>query len=149
MKLWDKLLPHTLFTLNLLRVSCLNPALSTYSQTHGAFGFNKAPIAPPPVRLISWRTKNPTIWGLGHRTPSLTSTHAPRCIITNIIMSGHGRRQLNELLIPPHGIQRPLTCPSPPQLTAQLQPPATSTRYYVTDTPSTLYLLVILTRDRH
>ena len=44
--LWCRLLPHCLLTLNLLRPSRINPKLSAYSQLHGAFDFNRTPLAP-------------------------------------------------------------------------------------------------------
>ena len=39
--LWDKLLPQAIMTLNLLRMSRINPQLSTYAQLWGAFNYNK------------------------------------------------------------------------------------------------------------
>ena len=45
--LWCRLISHCLLTLNLLRPSRINPKLSAYFQLHGAFDFNRTPLAPP------------------------------------------------------------------------------------------------------
>jgi hypothetical protein len=45
-KLWDKLLPQTVLTLNLLRQSRFAPTVSTYQYVHGNFDYNKMPLAP-------------------------------------------------------------------------------------------------------
>jgi hypothetical protein len=50
--LWDRLLPQALLTLNLLRGSRINPNLSAYAQLHGAFDFNRTPIAPPGIKVM-------------------------------------------------------------------------------------------------
>jgi hypothetical protein len=53
LKLWDKLLPQTTLTLNLLRKSIINPRMSDYAQLNGRFDFNRAPLAPPGTRVIA------------------------------------------------------------------------------------------------
>ncbi|KAI2502115.1 hypothetical protein MHU86_12345 [Fragilaria crotonensis] len=50
--LWDKLLPQAELTLNLLRGSRINPRLSAHAQLHGAFDFNRTPLAPPGIRVL-------------------------------------------------------------------------------------------------
>ena len=50
--LWCMLLPHCLLTLNLLRLSQINPKLSAYANLHGAFDFNRTPLAPPGTKII-------------------------------------------------------------------------------------------------
>jgi hypothetical protein len=52
LSLWDKLLPHALMSLNMLRGSRINPKLSAYAQLHGAFDFNATPLAPPGIRVL-------------------------------------------------------------------------------------------------
>jgi hypothetical protein len=47
LRLWDRLIPHIIITLNLLRQSRVNPKLSAYAQLNGPFDFNRTPIAPP------------------------------------------------------------------------------------------------------
>ena len=44
--LWDKLLPQTEITLNLLRQSNATPTVSTYAHLNGPFDYNKMPLAP-------------------------------------------------------------------------------------------------------
>jgi hypothetical protein len=45
--LWDRLVPHAIITLNLLRQSGVNPKVSAYDQLNGPFDFHPTPIAPP------------------------------------------------------------------------------------------------------
>ena len=44
--LWDKLLPQTEITLNLLRQSNATPTVSAYAHLNGPFDYNKMPLAP-------------------------------------------------------------------------------------------------------
>ncbi len=46
MRLWDRLLPHAILTLNLLRQSNAVPTVSAYQYVHGNFDYNKMPLAP-------------------------------------------------------------------------------------------------------
>jgi hypothetical protein len=46
MQLWDKFLPQTTLTLNLLRQSNVAPTVSAYQYIHGSFDYNKTPLAP-------------------------------------------------------------------------------------------------------
>jgi hypothetical protein len=50
--LWDRLVPQSIITLNLLRGSRINPKLSAYAQIHGTFNFNRTPLAPPGIRVL-------------------------------------------------------------------------------------------------
>ena len=50
--MWDKLLPQAIMTLNLLRMSRINPQLSTYAQLWGSFNYNKTPITPMGTKLL-------------------------------------------------------------------------------------------------
>ena len=52
LQLWDKLIPQANITLNLLRRSRINPALSAHAQIFGAFDFNKTPLAPPGTSVL-------------------------------------------------------------------------------------------------
>ena len=72
--LWCRLLPHCLLTLNLLRPSRINKKLSAYAQLHGAFDFNRTPLAPPGTKIIihnkpairgSWATQVYEGWYIG------------------------------------------------------------------------------------
>ncbi len=45
MNLWDRFLPQTALTLNLLRQSNIAPTVSVYQYIHGAFDYNKMPLA--------------------------------------------------------------------------------------------------------
>lgn len=74
LNLWDYLLPQAEITLNLLRPSRINPKLSAYAQLHGAFDFNKTPLAPPGTRVLvhvkpnkrtTWAPHGETGWYIG------------------------------------------------------------------------------------
>jgi hypothetical protein len=52
LKLWDKLVPQAVLTLNLLRQSRINPKQSAHSQIHGPYDFNRTPIAPMGYRVL-------------------------------------------------------------------------------------------------
>ena len=49
---WDRLLPQTVMTLNMVRPSRLNPKLLAYNQLWGLFNFDKTPLAPPGCKVI-------------------------------------------------------------------------------------------------
>jgi hypothetical protein len=72
--LWDELIPQAVLTLNLLRTSRMNPALSAHAQLHGLFDFNRTPLAPPGTRAVifedpdtreSWGPHGKLAWYLG------------------------------------------------------------------------------------
>ena len=46
MNLWDRLLPQTVLTLNLLYQSNIAPTVSAYQYVNGPFNYNKMPLAP-------------------------------------------------------------------------------------------------------
>eukprot|EP00804_Cyclotella_cryptica_P017378 CCRYP_020245-RA/>CCRYP_020245-RA protein AED:0.38 eAED:0.38 QI:0/-1/0/1/-1/1/1/0/351 len=46
LELWDKLLPQTEITLNLLRQSNATPTVSAYAHLNGPFDYNRMPLAP-------------------------------------------------------------------------------------------------------
>ena len=46
MGLWDKLLPQTILTLNLLQQPNVAPTVLAYQYVHGSFDYNKTPLAP-------------------------------------------------------------------------------------------------------
>jgi hypothetical protein len=68
LNLWDKLLPQCLLTLNLLRRSRINPQLSAQAHMHGAFDFNRTPLAPPGTKVLI------------HEKPDTRGTWAPHAV---------------------------------------------------------------------
>ena len=52
MKLWDKLLPQTLITLNLLRISRINPYIITYVHLYDTIYFNQISNASPYTNIV-------------------------------------------------------------------------------------------------
>jgi hypothetical protein len=65
MHLWDRILPQTVITLNMLITSRINPKLSAATHIFGQYDFNRAPLAPPGTRIIA------------HETPGKRRTWAP------------------------------------------------------------------------
>jgi hypothetical protein len=51
--LWDRLLPQTEITLNLLRTSRLHPQLSATVQFRGLVDYNKTAFSPPGCKIIA------------------------------------------------------------------------------------------------
>jgi hypothetical protein len=51
--LWDRLLPQSEITLNLLRTSRLYPHLSAAAHFHGLVDYNKTVFAPPGCKIIA------------------------------------------------------------------------------------------------
>ena len=65
----DRLLFKLLITLNLLRKSRVNTALSAYAYLFGPYDFNKSPMTPPGTRVIVHeKPSNRTPW-VHHGTP--------------------------------------------------------------------------------
>ena len=63
LNLWDKLIPQAILTLNLLRASRINPNLSAYAQLHGNFNYNRTPLAPPGIKVLTYiRPENRKSW---------------------------------------------------------------------------------------
>ena len=50
---WDRLLPQTTLTLNLLRSSRVHPSLSAHASLFGQFDFNRTPLAPMGTQIIA------------------------------------------------------------------------------------------------
>jgi hypothetical protein len=65
MHLWDRLLPQAVITLNMLRISRINPKLSASTHILRQYDFNRAPMVPPGIRIIA------------HETPNRRSTWTP------------------------------------------------------------------------
>jgi hypothetical protein len=65
MHLWDRILPHAVITLNMLRSSRIIPKLSIATHIFGQCDFNRAPMAPPGTMIIA------------HETPGKRKTWAP------------------------------------------------------------------------
>jgi hypothetical protein len=58
MHLLDRLLTQAVITLNMLRISRINPKLSASTQIDGQYDYNRAPMAPPGTRIIAHETPN-------------------------------------------------------------------------------------------
>ena len=50
--LWDKLLEQAILSLNLLRGSRVNPAISAWVDLFGVYDFNATPIQPPGINVL-------------------------------------------------------------------------------------------------
>jgi hypothetical protein len=63
MHLWDRLLPHSEITLNLLRTSRLHPQLSATAHYHGLVDYNKTYFAPPECKITAHeKPRNRQTW---------------------------------------------------------------------------------------
>jgi hypothetical protein len=56
MHLWCRLIEQATTTLNLLRPSRINHRLSAQAQLHGAFDYNRTPLAPPGSKVLIHET---------------------------------------------------------------------------------------------
>ena len=50
---WDRLLPQTILTLNLLCSSRIYPSLSAHASLFGNFDFNQTPLAPLGTKIVA------------------------------------------------------------------------------------------------
>ena len=73
MPLWDRLLPQTVMTLNMLRQARTNPAVSAYEYVNGKLDYNRMPLAPmgcaaqvhvSPNRRLTWAEHSLDGWYL-------------------------------------------------------------------------------------
>ena len=63
--LWDKLIPQGLLILNLMRPSHACPQISAYAHVHGAFDYNRTPLAPPGIKVLAHlRPEDRPSWSL-------------------------------------------------------------------------------------
>ena len=51
---WNHLLEHTELTLNLMRGSRVNPAMSAWAAVHGPLTFDQHPIAPAKTKIVAY-----------------------------------------------------------------------------------------------
>jgi len=54
MHLWDRLIPQSVITLNLLRASRRDPTISAYTALNGPFNYDATPLAPPGCKVIAF-----------------------------------------------------------------------------------------------
>ena len=53
LKAWDELIPQSEMTLNMMRSSRINPAISAYQQLNGKYDYASHPLAPPGIRVVA------------------------------------------------------------------------------------------------
>jgi hypothetical protein len=58
MHMWDRLLSQAVITLNMLRISRINPKLSASTHIDGQYYYKRAPMTPPDTRTIAHETPN-------------------------------------------------------------------------------------------
>ena len=82
---WDRLIPQTNITINLLRNARVNPKLSAYSYIYGEFNFRATPLAPPGTKVVAhispdkrgtWELNGEMGWYVG---PSLQHYRCVKC----------------------------------------------------------------------
>jgi hypothetical protein len=107
--LWDRLLPQTEITLNLLRTSRLHPHLSATAHFHGFVDYNKTAFAPPGCKTIAHEKpgKRRTWAPHGQHGYSLgPSMHHYRC--QNVYISATASERIVDALeFFPHNYQMP------------------------------------------
>ena len=54
MHLWDRLIPQSVITLNMLRASRRDPTISAYTALNGPFNYDATPLAPPGCKVIAF-----------------------------------------------------------------------------------------------
>ena len=89
---WDRLIPQSVLTLNLIRSSRTNPSLSSHAAINGNFDFNATPLAPPGTKVLvheaasnrpSFSTHAVDNWYIGplpQPLPLLPLLHPHQCI---------------------------------------------------------------------
>ena len=122
---WDCLLDQAELTLNLLRNSRINPALSAWAYLFGNFNFNKSPLLPPGTKVVlhskptqrkSWAFHGEQGWYIGPAVQHyrclrvyIPKTHAERITdtvqiipkvipIPNATLESHLTRTADDLL---------------------------------------------------
>jgi hypothetical protein len=89
-RLWDKLLPQAVITLNLMRASQTDPTKSAYKVVFGPFDHNQTPPTPPGCKVLihekpsqrrSWDLHRAKGWYLG---PALEHYHCHCCYVINM-----------------------------------------------------------------
>jgi hypothetical protein len=66
MHMWDILLPQAVVTLNILRISRINPKLSASTHMYGQYDYNRWTMAPPVKRSIAQELPNRRITWAPH-----------------------------------------------------------------------------------
>jgi hypothetical protein len=110
-RLWSKVVPQAVLTLNLLRSSRLNPRLSAYEHLEGTFDLNRIPFAPLGTTVIlhekpnqrrNWAPHGLEGWYVG---PALEHY---QCYRTYVIKTGKTRIS-DTVAFPPKVVPLPLT----------------------------------------
>jgi hypothetical protein len=84
---WDRLIPQTTITLNLLRSSRIHPSLSAHASLFGNFDFNRTPMAPPGTKIVAHENSETRTSFAQHGTlgwyigPSMKHYRCWRCYI--------------------------------------------------------------------
>ena len=86
-KEWDRFLPQSVITLNLLRNCRFNPKLSAHTALHRVFDYNKTPLAPLGTKVVihektdkrkTWSTHGTDGWYIG---PALEHYRCVDCYV--------------------------------------------------------------------
>ena len=106
---WDRLIPGSILTLNLLRSSRVNPNLSAWAYICGELNFNATPLAPHGTKVVyytklnhrpSWDPNGEEGYYIG---PSLEHYRCVKCYFTKTRME----RDTDTVLFFPHKIPFP------------------------------------------
>jgi hypothetical protein len=124
LQLWDRLTPQVSDTLNLMRASRINPAISAYEALYGPYDWNRYPLAPLGCKAVvyedgesrgSWAARGIDGWYLGpskdhyrcslyyipetraYRISGSTELFPQHCQIPNLTPTQHFRALTDEL----------------------------------------------------
>lgn len=94
MAAWDELVPQAELTLNLMRASRLNPAISAWAHLNGRFDFMRTPLAPAGTKVLAFETPRKRATWDAHGTPGFYVGPALlhyRCYLVYIIKTARTR----------------------------------------------------------
>jgi len=79
---WEHLIPQAELTVNLLRASSFTPNVSAWQALHGAYIFDRTPIAPPGMKILCFEPPDQRATWAPHGTPGYyvgPALHHHRC----------------------------------------------------------------------
>ena len=124
LQLWDRLTPQVRDTLNLMRASRINPAISAYEALNGPYDWSRYPLAPLGCKAIvykdgdtrgSWASRGIDGWYLGpskdhyrcalyyipetraYRISGSTELFPQHCQLPNLTADQHFRKLTDKL----------------------------------------------------
>ena len=111
--LWDRLIPQSVMTLNMLRPSRRNQNISAYTALNGMFNFDATPLAPPGCKVVIYEAPSNRTSFSPHGTDAWyigpTLKHY-RCYKTYVTKT-RAERICDSLTFHPHNCETPSMSP--------------------------------------